>query len=238
MRERNFLSAQGKEIVAKCDEIIVLTDEEIAIIKKEAFSLKQDGSRKHPHVAAYFLMLNTGLRRGEVLGLRNSDIDLKNRALYVNRSVGQARKRIGSEATDEYEIIIGPPKTLSSKRKIPLNDTAIKMIKDLRNEAYFGENSPLIPDENGKVLSPNQFSYRYAKLIKACGLTKTGIHCLRHTFATVLVNGHEKSDGSRVSLPIKQVADLLGHTTTCITERYYVKREPKHLIGITDDFLL
>ena len=112
------------------------------------------------------------------------------------------------------------------------------MSKDLRNEAYFGENSPLIPDENGKVLSPNQFSYRYAKLIKACGLTKAGIHCLRHTFATVLVNGHEKSDGSRVSLPIKQVADLLGHTTTCITERYYVKREPKHLIGITDDFLL
>ena len=128
--------------------------------------------------------------------------------MLPNRSVGQARKRIGSEATDEYEIIIGPPKTLSSKRKIPLNDTAIKMIKDLRNEAYFGENSPLIPDENGKVLSPNQFSYRYAKLIKACGLTKTGIHCLRHTFATVLVNGHEKSDGSRVSLPIKQVADL------------------------------
>ena len=114
--------------------------------------------------------------------------------MLPNRSVGQARKRIGSEATDEYEIIIGPPKTLSSKRKIPLNDTAIKMIKDLRNEAYFGENSPLIPDENGKVLSPNQFSYRYAKLIKACGLTKTGIH--------------------------------------------YVKREPKHLIGITDDFLL
>ena len=158
--------------------------------------------------------------------------------MLPNRSVGQARKRIGAEATDEYEIIIGPPKTLSSKRKIPLNDTAIKMIKDLRNEAYFGENSPLIPDENGKVLSPNQFSYRYAKLIKACGLTKTGIHCLRHTFATVLVNGHEKSDGSRVSLPIKQVADLLGHTTTYITERYYVKREPKHLIGITDDFLL
>ena len=42
--------------------------------------------------------------------------------MLPNRSVGQARKRIGSEATDEYEIIIGPPKTLSSKRKIPLNE--------------------------------------------------------------------------------------------------------------------
>ena len=95
MRESNYLSAQGKEVKPKCDSITVLTCEEIALLRKEAFSLNDDGTRRYPHAAAYFLMLNTGLRTGEVLGLRHSDIVIEKRALYVNRSVKQVRKRNG-----------------------------------------------------------------------------------------------------------------------------------------------
>lgn len=65
-----------------------------------------------------------------------------------------------------------------------------------------------------------------------------GLHSLRHTFATNLVNGIKQEDGSIKSLTPRQVADLLGHTTSEITEMYYVKRDLTKLNGITDEFNL
>ena len=46
---------------------------------------------------------------------------------------------------------------------------------------------------------------------------------LRHTFATILVNGQKDENGNIKSLPVRKVADILGHFTTAITEKYYVK---------------
>ena len=63
-----------------------------------------------------------------------------------------------------------------------------------------------------------------------------GLHSLRHTFATNLVNGIKQLDGSIESLTPRQVADLLGYTTSELTELYYVKRELTKLNGITDGF--
>lgn len=64
------------------------------------------------------------------------------------------------------------------------------------------------------------------------------MHSLRHTFATNLVNGIKQKDGTIKSLTPKQVADLLGHTTSEITELYYVKRDLTKLNRITDGFEL
>ena len=62
------------------------------------------------------------------------------------------------------------------------------------------------------------------------------MHALRHTFASNLVNGIKQSDGSIKALSPKQVADILGHTTSQITEMYYVKRDNSRLNGVTDGF--
>ena len=94
-------------------------------------------------------MLNTGLRTGEVLGLLNSDIDLANRVMHLNRGVKEISKRDGVTAEKGREVKVGKLKSATSKRDVPLNDTAIEMILDLRKEFYLGDNSPLIPDENG-----------------------------------------------------------------------------------------
>ncbi len=63
-------------------------------------------------------------------------------------------------------------------------------------------------------------------------------HAIRHTFATNLVNGVKQPDGAVKSLTVKQVADLLGHSTTQVTEMYYVKKDTSKLSGITNDFCL
>ena len=68
--------------------------------------------------------------------------------------------------------------------------------------------------------------------------TCKGLHSLRHTFATNLVNGVRQPDGTVKALTVRQVADLLGHSTTQVTEMYYVKKDTSLLTGITNDFCL
>ena len=110
------------------------------------------------------------------------------------------------------------------------------MIEDLRKEIYYGENTPLVCDENGGYTKPVNLRKRFYRILKAAGIERKGLHSLRHTFATSLVNGVKQPDGSIKSLTPKQVADLLGHSTSQITELYYVKKDTARLSGITEGF--
>ena len=183
-------------------------------------------------------MLNTGLRTDELLGLLNSDINLEGRYLEVRQGVKETAKRNGVEAEPGREVKVGKLKSASSKRAVPLNDTAIEMIEDLRSESYFGPDTPLVADENGNFTRPVNFRKRYYRIMKAAGIELKGLHSLRHTFATNLVNGVKQEDGSINSLTPRQVADFLGHSTSQITELYYVKKDTARLNGITDGFNL
>ncbi|MBQ7134125.1 MAG: hypothetical protein IJO20_06475 [Ruminococcus sp.] len=73
-------------------------------------------------------------------------------------------------------------------------------------------------------------------MLDGAGIEHKGLHSLRHTFATNLVNGVKQPDGTIKILTPKEVGDLLGHSTSQITEMYYVKRDSSRLIGITDNF--
>ena len=236
IKKANFLAAQGREIIARSDAVTVLNDEEIRRLREAVFTRNRKGALKHQQAAAYLLMLNTGLRTGEVLGLINSDIDLDNREMLVVRAVKEVSKRDSDGAVRGNELIVGGLKTAASKRTIPLNSTAIEMIRILRAERYFSADSPLIPNQAGDFTRPSTFRSRRYTLLDFSGIPHKGLHSLRHTFATRLINGIEDENGNLKTLTVKQVADLLGHTTSTVTEKYYVRRELKNLHGITDDF--
>ena len=238
IKKANFLAAQGREIIARSDAVTVLTDEEIRRLREAVFTRNRKGALKHQQAAAYLLMLNTGLRTGEVLGLLNSDIDLDKRELSVTRAVKEVGKRDKDGAACGTELIVGGMKTAASKRTIPLNSTAIEMILILRTDRYFGADSPLISNQVGDFTRPSTFRSRWYTLLDFAGISHKGLHSLRHTFATRLINGVEDENGNLKTLTVKQVADLLGHTTSSVTEKYYVRREPNKLCGITDEFEL
>ena len=230
------MAAQGKENLPTCDTVVVFTDEEIQKFKEECVRTWGTGKRMYQQSAAYILMLNTGLRTGELLGLLNSDIDLENRVLHINQAVKEVQKRDGVEFESGREIEIGKPKSATSKRTVPLNNTAVEAIKELREEFYFGEDSPLVCDSKGDYTKPSNLRKRYYRILEAAGIEQKGLHSLRHTFATNLVNGVKQPDGTIKCLTPRHAGDLLGHSTSQITEMYYVKRDNSRLIGITDSF--
>lgn len=236
IKKANFMAAQGKENLPTNETVTVFTPEEIEIFKKECFRCWKTGKRLYQQAAAYILMLNTGLRTGEMLGLLNSDIDLENRVMHLQRGVKEIARRDGVNAESGREVSVGKLKSVSSKRDVPLNSTAIEMIKELRQEFYFGQNTPLVCDEKGGYTRPVNFRKRFYHILEAAGIEQKGLHALRHTFATNLVNGVKQEDGTIKALSPKQVADLLGHSTSQITEMYYVKKDTTRLNGITDEF--
>ena len=238
IKKANFLAAQGKGNIAQSDAVTVLTNEEIQRLRETVFTRNRKGAMKHQQAAAYLLMLNTGLRTGEVLGLINSDIDLDNREMLVVRAVKEVGKRDNDGTVRGTELIVGGMKTAASKRTIPLNSAAIEMILILRTERYFGADSPLISNQVGDFTRPSTFRSRWYTLLDFAGISHKGLHSLRHTFATRLINGVEDENGNLKTLTVRQVADLLGHTTSSVTEKYYVRREPNKLCGITDEFEL
>ena len=130
-------------------------------------------------------MLNTGLRRGEVCGLLNSDIDLEHRVLHVRRAVKEYYRRDGMDRAKGQETKVGPPKSATSVRDVPLNNTAVEMITRLREEVYLGEDHPLIPNDDGGYLKPINLLRRFYRLQTAAGIPKEeqkGLHALRHPY--------------------------------------------------------
>ena len=167
IKKSNFMAGQGKEELPTFETVTIFTPEEIAKFKAEAVRAWGNGTRIYQQAAAYTLMLNTGLRTGEALGLLNSDIDLENRVIHLQRGVKEVSRREGTESTSGREVKIGKLKSTSSKRDVPLNQAAVDAILDLRAERYFGEDSPLISDEHGDYTRPVNFRKRYYRILEA-----------------------------------------------------------------------
>ena len=128
IKRANFLAAQGKENLPTFETVTTFSPSEIERFKAEAVRRWGNGKRMYQQSAAYVLMLNTGLRTCEVLGLLNSDIDLDRRVIHLQRGVKEIAKRNGTDAAGGMEMKVGKLKTASSKRDVPLNQAAVDAI--------------------------------------------------------------------------------------------------------------
>ena len=144
----------------------------------------------------YYLELATGLRRGELLGLKWEDIDLERGNLRVRRQVS----RINGE------VVEAPLKTKNAYRTLPLAEDTVSVLKEQRRKVG---NSPWVfPSPNGGPISPDSVLHMLHRVLKRAGLPKVRFHDLRHTFATlVLQNG----------VDVKTVSGMLGHFSAGFT---------------------
>jgi len=146
--------------------------------------------------ALYYIDLTTGLRRGELLGLKWSDIDLEKGDLRVQRQIGRI----------DGKIIEMPLKTKNAYRTLPLSADAISVLMQQRRKT--GNSEWVFPSPTGGPMSPDSVLHMLQRVLKRAGLPRIRFHDLRHTFATMaLQNG----------VDVKTVSSMLGHYSAGFT---------------------
>ena len=121
----------------------------------------------------YYLDLATGLRRGELLGLKWGDIDLKKGIIHVHRQVARVNG-------DVREL---PLKTKNAYRSIAISKDAVEMLRGIEKQKH---SEYVFPSPTGGPISPDSVRHMLHRVLKRAGLPELRFHDLRHTFATLM----------------------------------------------------
>lgn len=158
-----------------------------------------------------YLSLALGIRLGEVLGLRWSDIDTKNGIVHIRRTVNRLPTLDSSAKT---ELVVGTPKSKKSVRDIPINDELCKEIISYNaktNNLAYNDNY-LLRSSIGGPAEPKTLQDTFKRILKDAGIADANFHSLRHTFATRAI---EKG------VDVKTLSVILGHSSVNFTlDRY------------------
>jgi integrase len=194
-----------------------VTRPEIRVLQEEEMTRLLEIAARTRLYAAVLVLLGTGLRRGEVLGLKWSDVDLEAGTLTVNRSLVHTRR-----GPAEHE-----PKTAKGRRTVPIPGEALKALKAwrirqaeerLRLGSGYRNEGWVFATKIGTPVYPKNFHRYFKWLLAKAGLPEDiTIHTLRHTYATMLLKAGEHP---------KVVQELLGHASIVMTLDTYTHMVP------------
>jgi integrase len=199
---RNVTSLTKPPRVEK-HEMQVYSPEQVDILLTTAMGHRQE--------AMFALAVSTGMREGEIIALKWSDVDLAKGSLQVRR--GRQRTLKG--------YVDGNPKTDSGRRTIRLTRTAIEALRAhrtrqlqerLRLGEAWSEHNLVFPSAVGTPLEGPNLLRTYYRVVAKAGLPRIRFHDLRHTAATLLL---------LQGVPAKVVSEMLGHANIAITLDLY-----------------
>ena len=158
-----------------------------------------------------FICAYLGLRRGELCGLRWSDVDLEHKTITIENTRTQAGKKEIEKGT----------KTASSTRTLYLPDTLCDMLKAAKENQQacraeyknaYDDNDYVVVMEDGRPFRPNYLSELFSKFLADNDLPKIVLHELRHTFASL---------SNQAGIPAYNIGKALGHSTPATTQKIY-----------------
>ena len=184
--------------------------------KKETLTIEQQkkfllGIKGNTYENQYAFLLQTGLRTGEMVGLRWSDIDFEKRILYVNQTIEYCHN-VG-------EWRVGPPKSQSGYCSIPLTDEAIEILCRQKMENAMCKILPIEWKDyvflcrKGTPVKNSTYDTMLQKLCDKNGILRFSMHVLHHTFATRCIEAGMKP---------KTLQTILRHSNISITMNRYV----------------
>lgn len=218
---------ERKETVV--EKVQVFTDEELSLI------LNSDDS-KIKYIA--LISLATGMRRGEIIGLKESDIDLKHNEIHIRRTVATTTI-FDADNNKSKQTIIQIPKTKNSVRDIPLPKSLKSIFKKAlilkteerfkAGESYSNSNQEFIfLSALGNFINASNLDKTWTKYLKELKIPHKKFHALRHTYATKQFENN---------IPLKTVSMLLGHSDISMTANIYthvLKKQKEKSIDILE----
>jgi integrase len=170
-----------------------LERKEMKILPLESLGAFFEEARRSGVFELYYIDLATGLRRGELLGLKWSDIDLDKGIIHVRRQI----------LRQNGKVIEAPLKTKNSYRSIAIGADAIKVLKGMEQKDEY-----VFPSPYGGPMSPDSVLHMLQRVLKRAGLERIRFHDLRHTFSVLaLQNG----------VDVKTLSAMLGHYSAGFT---------------------
>ncbi|WP_236013224.1 site-specific integrase [Paenibacillus glycanilyticus] len=161
------------------------------------------------YYCAFLLALTTGMRQGEILGLRWQDVDLKNRTISVRQILNHDGKSFDVGA-----------KTASGIRSIGIDKVTVDRLEKLKRRTnqehmqsrnLYEDNDLVICTQLGSPLSPRNLNRSFYRLIEKAGVTKIRFHDLRHTHVVMLLKMRENN---------KRIAERMGWASVKMLDRY------------------
>ena len=162
--------------------------------------------------ALYHLAITTGMRMGELLGLKWEDLDRDQATLHIRRQLTRLQG-IG--------LRLRPPKTKAAFRRIDLGQQSLNVLKEHRERQFqdmvaagdrWEENNLVFASTKGTFINPSNLRREFKPLLQRAGLPKIRFHDLRHTAASLMLNN---------SIPLIVVSRRLGHAQPSITLDVY-----------------
>jgi integrase len=166
----------------------------------------------HRNEALFYLALTTGMREGELLGLKWSDVDWIKGVLNVQRQL---------QRIDHKGLAFVPPKTKSGIRQIKLGQGMLdrlaehRLRQDCEREACGGrwqENGLIFPSSIGTPLEPHRIYDEFKELLVKAGLPDMRFHDLRHTALSLLIE---------MGIAVTTVQQRAGHSKASVTTDIY-----------------
>jgi integrase len=173
--------------------------------------------KAHRLHTAFLLCLMTGLRRGEVAGLRWTDIDWQREIMHIRHNL----VRVKDFTTGRTPLVMQEPKTDSSRRTLPLPEMCLAALKHHRAEQAaerlrlgpaYQDHGFVFCGADGAPLDPNTLGRLFTRALKRAGLPAVRLHDARHTYATWLLEQ---------GVSPKVVQTLLGHSSITMTLDLY-----------------
>lgn len=208
--------------VAQSTEPPRLEHKEVNTIMTEQISTFLESASKTPHYALFYLLLHTGLRRGEALALKWKHVDLDMTSLGVQAylSVTQSLSKV------DGKTYVKEPKTNSGKRRVALSPSLTLVLKQHKSEQQrlcISLGNTLTNDDyvfchvDRTPLDPSTVSHIFGDVLRKAGLPPMPLHGLRHSHATLLL---QAGTHPRV------VMERLGHSSIRVTLDTY-----SHVVG-------